>query len=98
MCAMTQSTREHQEAPTHFAECPKCELRRILILRRWVNKEGELLSLGLLGRFGLACDTRCRSCPAPSFPATTSLRLRWGAPSPALHYPYLGVCGPPRRT
>src|SRR5215216_4981614 len=27
MCAMAQSTPEHQEAPTDFAECPKGEVR-----------------------------------------------------------------------
>src|SRR5215213_6308585 len=38
MCAMAQSTPEHQEAPTDFAESPECELRRKPIPRTLMNK------------------------------------------------------------
>jgi hypothetical protein len=37
MCAVAQSTSEHQEAP-NFRESPKGEVRRILILGSRVNK------------------------------------------------------------
>src|SRR5215204_2892754 len=39
MCAMAQSTPEHQEAPTDFAESPKGEVRRmedLRLARAWV--------------------------------------------------------------
>jgi hypothetical protein len=39
---MALSTREHQEAPTHFAESPKGEVRRIPIPRTSVNKAARL--------------------------------------------------------